>query len=74
MAGHLLKELNDILLVDEAHLAVYLCELWLTVRTKVLVAEALGNLEVTVETSHHKQLLKGLRTLWKSIKLARVHT
>ena len=33
----------------------------LTVGTQVLVAEALGYLEIAVETSHHQELLSGTR-------------
>ena len=56
-----------------AHLAVDLCKLGLTVCTKVLVAEALHNLEVTVETGYHQQLLEELRALRQSIELAGIH-
>ncbi len=72
-AAHLFKEVDDIVLVYERHLAVYLSELRLPVGTQVFVAEALGYLEVTVETGHHEQLLQGLRALWQGVELSRVH-
>ena len=74
VTSHLLEEVDDIILVNETHLAVNLSKLRLTVSTKVLITEALGNLEVTVKASHHQELLQGLRTLRKSIELSWVHT
>ena len=73
VAGHVLKELDDILLVHEAHLAVYLGELGLAVSTQVLVSETLGYLEITVEARHHEQLLQCLRALGKRVKLTWIH-
>ena len=73
MACHVLKEVDYVVLVDKRHFAVDLCELWLTVGTKVFVAEALGYLEVAVESAHHEQLLQCLRALWQSVELTRVH-
>ena len=63
MTSHFLEEVDNVILIDETHLSVYLCKLWLTVCTKVLIAEALGYLEIAVETSHHQELLQCLRTL-----------
>ena len=74
MARHVLKQTDDILLIDKAHLAVYLCELWLTVGSEVLVAEALCYLEVAVESAHHQQLLQCLRALRQSIELSWIHS
>ena len=74
MACHILEEVDDVVLIDEAHFAVYLCELRLTVGSQVLVAETLGYLEVAVETADHEQLFQCLRTLRQSVKLARVHS
>ena len=71
---HAFKHLDDILLLGKRHLAVDLCELWLTVGTEILVAEALHNLEITVEACYHEELLELLRRLWKSIELTWVHT
>ena len=74
MTGKILENLQYILLVGKRHLTVYLCELRLTVSTQVLITEALGNLEIAVETTDHQQLLQGLRTLRQCIELSRVHT
>ena len=52
-----LKHLQNIFLLHKRHLAVDLCELRLAVGTQILVAEALGYLEVAVETRHHQKLL-----------------
>ena len=73
MASHFLKQVYHVVLVDEAHLAVYLGELGLAVGPQVLVAEALGYLEVTVEAAHHEQLLKRLRALRQGVELPGVH-
>ena len=74
MAGHILEELKHIFLLYKRHLTVDLGELWLTISTQVLITEALGNLEVTIETADHQQLLEGLRRLGQCIELARIHT
>ena len=74
VASHFLKQIDDVVLINKTHLAVNLSELWLTVSTQVFITEALCNLEVAVETSHHQELLQSLRTLWQSVELTRVHT
>ena len=63
IAGHTLEDRQHILLLDEAHLTVDLSELRLAVRTKILVTEALDDLEIAVKTTNHQQLLEGLRRL-----------
>ena len=73
MACHVFEEVDNIVLVYETHLAVNLRELWLAVGTQIFVPKTLGNLEVTVETAHHKQLFKRLWTLWKGVELPRIH-
>ena len=73
LTAHLLEERDDILLVHEAHLAVDLCKLGLTIGPEVLITEAFRNLEVAVESAHHQQLFKRLRALRQGIKLSRVH-
>ncbi len=73
VASHLLEEVDYVVLVYEAHLAVYLGELRLAVGAQVLVAEALGYLEVAVETSYHQELLQGLRALREGVELSWVH-
>ena len=70
---HALEHIQDILLLHEAHLAVDLCELRLTVSAKVLVPEAAHDLEVAVVAGNHKELLEGLWRLGKGVELAGVH-
>ena len=74
MTGHILEELEHIFLFHERHLTVDLRELGLTVCAQVLITETLGNLEVTVETTDHQQLLQGLGRLRQCIELSWVHT
>ena len=73
MLGHSLEGLYDVFLGYERHLAVNLCEFRLSVGTQVFVAEAFHDLEIAVESRHHKQLLESLRTLRQGIELSRVH-
>ena len=73
MAGHALKRIDDVVLLHEAHFAVDLREFRLAIGTQVLVAETFHNLEITVESRHHQQLLQSLRRLGKSIELPRIH-
>ena len=70
---HAFEKLDYVVLLDEAHLAVNLCELGLAVGAQVFVAEALHNLEVTVDAAYHKQLLEGLRRLGQGVELAWIH-
>ena len=51
---HPFKQADYIFLFYETHFAVYLCKFRLTVRTQVLVAETLYNLEVTVHALYHQ--------------------
>lgn len=73
--GHeLLDRLEDVLLLDEAHLDVELVELARrAVGAGVLVAEAGRDLEVAVEAGDHQQLLELLRGLRQGVELAGVH-
>ena len=57
MASHFLEKVDDIILINKTHFTVNLCKLWLTVSTKILITEALGNLEIAVEASNHQELL-----------------
>ena len=57
MASHFLEKVDDIILINKTHFTVNLCKLWLTVSTKILITEALGNLKIAVETSNHQELL-----------------
>ena len=68
-----LEHIEDILLFDKRHLAVYLCELRLTVGTQVFVAEAFYYLEITVKAADHQQLLQCLWRLRQGIELTRIH-
>ena len=72
--GHTLEQVDDVILLHIAHLAVYLRELGLAVGTQILVAETFHNLEIAVHARHHKQLLERLRTLRQRIELSRIHT
>ena len=65
--------LEDILLMDEGHLAVDLCELGLAVGAEVLIAEAADNLEVAVHAGDHEELFVLLRALREGVELAGVH-
>ena len=73
MTCHLLKQVDDIFLVDKRHLTVDLREFRLPVGTQVFVAEALGYLEVPVESRYHQQLLEGLRALRQGVELSWIH-
>jgi len=74
MFRHALEHIQDILLLHEAHLTVDLRELRLAIRTQILVTETFYDLEITVETGNHQQLLQGLWRLRQSVELSRVHT
>ena len=67
-----LDQRPDVAGVDKAHLQVELRELRLAVCTQILVAEAAGDLEVTLDACHHQELLQLLRALRQGIELARV--
>ena len=68
-----LDRLEDVFLGDEAHFHVELIEFQRTVGAQVFIAEAGGDLEVTVEARHHQQLLELLRGLRQGVELARMH-
>ena len=74
VAAHSFEHLENVLLLNKRHLTVDLSELRLTVCTKVLVAETLDNLEVTVDARNHQQLLERLRALGQSVELSGIHT
>ena len=67
-----LHRLEDVVLVDEAHLDVDLRELGLAIETQRLVPEALDDLEVLFEARHHVELLVELGALGERIELPRV--
>ncbi len=66
-----LAQLDDVVLVDEAHLDVELRELGLPVGAEVLVAVAAGDLVVALHAGHHEQLLEQLRRLRERVPGAR---
>ncbi len=72
-ADHGLEQIADFLLVQEGGLAVDLGEFGLAVGAQVLVAEALGDLVVAVETRDHEHLLEQLGRLRQREELAVVH-
>ena len=53
-ASHPLEDIQDIFLLDKAHLTVNLRELGLAVCTKVFITEALDDLEIAVKTTDHQ--------------------
>ena len=73
VTGHVLKQVDHVVLVNKRHLAVDLCKLGLTISAKILVAETFCYLEIAVKARHHEQLLQRLRTLRQSIELTWVH-
>ena len=73
VTSQVLEYLQHVLLICERHLAVNLRKLRLTVGTQILITETLGNLEVTVETTDHQQLLQRLRRLRQGIELSGIH-
>ena len=62
-----LSELEDVVLLDKAHLDVELGELRLTVGTEVLIAITTRDLVVTLHAGDHEQLLEQLRTLGQGV-------
>src|SRR6185369_13769186 len=65
---------DDVITVDEGHLAVDLGELGLAVGPQILVPEAADDLEVAVKTGDHQDLLENLWRLRESIKLPLVYS
>ena len=71
VAQHRLDGVEDVLLLDEAHLDIELVELaGRAVGAGVLVAEAGRDLEVAVEAGDHDELLELLRRLRQGVELA----
>ena len=71
---HTFEKFDYIVLLYERHFTVDLCKFRLTVGTQIFVTETFCNLEITVETGNHQQLLQGLWRLRQSVELSRVHT
>jgi len=55
---------------DEGHFHVDLREFRLAVGAQILIAEAFDNLEITVKSGNHQELLENLRGLGKRVKHA----
>ena len=71
--GPAFEDFEHVLLLDERHLAVDLRELGLAVGAQILVAEAAHDLEISVVTGYHEQLLERLRRLGQGVELVGVH-
>ena len=65
----LLQEAHQVLLLGEAQLQVKLRELRLTVCPQILVPEAAGDLEITLEAGDHEELLELLRRLGQGVEV-----
>ena len=71
--NHRLHRVENILLLDEAHLDVELVELARqTVGARVLVAKAGRDLKIAIEARHHQELLVLLGRLRQRVELARM--
>ena len=66
--------LDHILLVTEAHLDIDLRKLRLPVCPEIFITEALRNLEVAVEATHHQKLFEELRRLREGIEFTPMDT
>ena len=74
-AGHkAFSHAHDRFLVRKAHFDVHLGELRLAVGSQVFVAEAAHDLEVTIHTGHHEQLLEQLRRLRQGVEFPGIQT
>ncbi len=71
---HLFDEGQDFFLVHEGHFHVELSKFRLAVGAQVFIAEAAGDLVITVHTGNHEQLFKNLRRLRQRIEFAFVDT
>ncbi|MNK22531.1 hypothetical protein D3C87_408080 [compost metagenome] len=71
-ADHVFEQVADFLFRQERGFAIDLREFRLAVSAQVFVAEALGDLVVTVEVSNHQQLLEQLWRLRQGEEAARV--
>ncbi len=71
---HRLQGREDILLGDVGHLEIELIELaGRAIGPPILVTKAGRDLEITIESRDHQQLLELLRSLGQGIELARVN-
>ena len=68
-----LIHVDNVVNIHEGKLHIRLRELGLPVRAKILVAEALRDLEVAVEAGAHEQLFEQLGRLGKRVEIAGMH-
>ena len=73
VTDHVFHHVANFEFVQEGRFDIDLREFRLAVGTQVFVTEALDDLVVTVEASHHQQLLKQLRRLRQSIEVTVVN-
>ena len=66
--------IDYIINIYERKLHIDLCELRLTVSTKVLITETSCDLDITVKSGAHQKLFVQLRRLWKSVEASRMNT
>ena len=66
-------ELEDLLLIHEAHLDIQLGEFRLAIGPEVFIAEAAGHLVVALNAAHHQQLLEQLGGLGQGKPFAAAH-
>ena len=69
-----LINIDNIIYIYERKLHIDLCELRLTVSTKVLITETSCDLDITVKSGAHQKLFVQLRRLWKSVEASRMNT
>ena len=74
LADHALEHVTNVLFTQKGRFDIDLREFGLTVGAQVFVAEALGDLVVTVVAGHHQQLLEQLGRLGQRKELTIVHT
>ena len=74
LADHALEHVTNVLFTQKGRFDIDLREFGLTVGAQVFVAEALGDLVVTVVAGDHQQLLEQLWRLGQRKELAIVHT
>ena len=65
--------LQNVLLLDKGHFHIDLRKLGLAVGAQILVAEAAGDLIITIDAARHQKLLENLGRLRQRVKLAGVY-
>ena len=58
LANHAFGQAHDVSLIEEAGFDIDLRKFRLTVSAQIFIAEALGDLVITIEARHHQQLFK----------------